>query len=149
MKLNFIFEESFLNIDFTENELERCCKKAAKLISADNKVSLGTVNFLFCNSKTIKDYNKKYLSHNYETDIITFEYNDKEENLVDSDMIISVKTVAKNAGFFKTNFKEELFRVIIHGILHLCGYKDKLVREKRMMRETENYYLKKLKFNAG
>jgi rRNA maturation RNase YbeY len=149
LNLNFIFKESFLNSDFTEIELKRCCKKASKLIASDNKIIFGTINFLFCNSKTIKDYNKKYLSRNYETDIITFEYKEIKENFVDSDIIISVNTVAKNAGFFKTNFKEELLRVIIHGILHLCGFKDKLVREKRTMRETENYYLNKLKLNAG
>jgi rRNA maturation RNase YbeY len=149
LELNFIFEESLLNKKITENNLKKNGRKIAKTISDDNNTRLGTLNFLFCNSKTIKSYNRKYLSHNYETDIITFEYKDKLTGIADSDIIISITTVKKNAEFYKTDFSEEFYRVIIHGILHLCGFKDKFKKDKDGMRQKENFYLKKLKLNAG
>ena len=149
MKLNFIFEEYFFDDDFSENELNKNCKKIVKLISDDENIEFGTLNILFCNTKTIKRYNQKYLFRNRETDIITFEYKEKSIKSIDSDIIISSGTVKKNAKYYKTGFKEELHRVVIHGILHLCGFKDKLKPEKILMRNKENYYLKKLKLNAG
>lgn len=149
MEINFIFEDKFLTDDLSEDLLLKNCKRIVKSISGYEKIYFGTLNIFFCNSKTIKRYNRKYLLHNYETDIITFEYKEKPNSFTDSDILISYEAVRKNSVNYKTNFNEELFRVIIHGLLHLSGYKDKLVKDKRIMTEKENFYLKKIKLYAG
>ncbi|MBN1634460.1 MAG: rRNA maturation RNase YbeY [Ignavibacteria bacterium] len=100
------------------------------------------LNLLFCGDDTIIEYNKKYLNHDYETDVITFRY---EDETIDSDMIISIDTVKRNAEKYGTDFTCELYRVIIHGVLHLCGYDDKEKSEKIKMRKKENKYLKLIK----
>lgn len=101
------------------------------------------VGFLFCSDDTIKDYNNKYLSHNYETDILTF-YDTDDDGKLESDIIISPDTVKHNSKRFKKDFSEELFRVILHGLLHLCGYDDKDVKNQKVMREREDHYLQKV-----
>ena len=75
------------------------------------------LNILFCGDKEITEYNRKYLGHDYETDIITFRYDD---DVIESDMIISLDTVKRNAGKYGAGFQTEIFRVIIHGVLHIC-----------------------------
>ena len=103
---------------------------------------MDVINILFCNDKTITEYNKKYLKHNYETDIITFKYN--EEDCVESDIIISMESVQRNSFTFKSTFLNELFRVVIHGILHLGGMEDSTKSQKLNMRKKENFYLKSI-----
>ncbi|HRE40890.1 MAG TPA: rRNA maturation RNase YbeY [Ignavibacteria bacterium] len=122
--------------------LKQRINKIVELLSDFEDFNIIELNFLFCSDKTITDYNKNYLKHNFATDIITFEYDEEEEIL--SDIIVSVETVKKNANDFKQEFKTELTRVIIHGILHLCGYKDKTNEQKKKMKQKENYYLKKV-----
>ena len=87
-------------------------------------------------------YNKKYLSHNYETDILTFYY-ENDVNSIDSDILISTDTVKRNSFKYDTGFEKELLRVVIHGILHLCGYNDETITQKNVMKKKENFYLKK------
>lgn len=148
MNLNLIFKEKFLNSKLTKNKLFKNCKKIVEVISSEEGKKFGIINILFCDTKTIKRYNKLYLSHNYETDIITFEYKDNDKDLTDSDIMISVTTVMKNAGFYDTDFENELYRVVIHGILHLCGFKDKFKKDKVVMTDKEDCYIKRLKLNA-
>lgn len=83
----------------------------------------------------------KYLNSNYLTDIITFDYT--EDTIISGDIMISIERVKDNAKTYKTTFHNELLRVIIHGILHLCGYKDKSSTEIKTMRKKENYYINK------
>ncbi len=103
----------------------------------------GVINFIFTSDKYLLEINKQYLSHNYFTDIITFNY--CEENIINGDIYISITTVKNNSKHFNVTFIEELHRVMIHGILHLLGYEDKTDEEKAKMREKENLYLEKFK----
>lgn len=100
------------------------------------------ISFNFCSDDYIIELNNNALKHNYYTDIITFELNYKNEN-IEGDIYISIDRVKENAKILKESFTNELHRVIIHGVLHLCGYKDKSSKESRKMREKEDYYLNK------
>ncbi len=98
------------------------------------------LNFVFCSDEYLLLLNKSHLDHNTYTDIITFPFSNEDEAVV-SDIYISVERVKKNAENFSQSFKNELHRVIFHGVLHLCGYRDKTLSEKKLMREKETYYL--------
>ena len=99
----------------------------------------GEINVIFTNDKTIHRLNKTYLSHDYFTDVIAFDYQEKGE--IAGDIYISIDTVKKNAKLYKCPFNVELQRVIVHGFLHLIGYRDKTEKEKKEMREKESVYL--------
>lgn len=103
----------------------------------------GEINYIFCNDQKILEVNKDYLNHDYFTDIITFDYS--ENPILSGDLYISLDTVFSNSKQFNTSYEEELARVIIHGILHLCGYKDKTETESNKMRKLENESLEILK----
>ena len=105
--------------------------------SFDFKV--GDINVVFCSDNYLLDINKQYLSHDYYTDIITFNY--CKDNNISGDLFISVDRVEENAVKSKTSFLLEINRVIVHGVLHLCGFNDKTPNEKREMRELENKFL--------
>jgi probable rRNA maturation factor len=111
-------------------------------IFTKEKYTLKELNFIFCNNREIKALNKRFLDHNYSTDILTFNFSKKKEAIV-SDIFISQEQVKLNAKEFKTSFKREIHRVILHGTLHLCGYNDKTTKEKESMRAKEDYYLDK------
>ena len=96
---------------------------------------------MFTNDKFLHELNRNYLSHDYYTDIITFELSEKNHPIV-SEVYISCERVRENAQIHNNGFKEELHRVIFHGILHLCGYKDKAKIQSKRMRGKENHYLK-------
>lgn len=102
----------------------------------------GNLCFIFCTNDFLLDINKKYLDHDYYTDVITFDYT--VDNIVSGDVFISVEQVDENARKYGVSFEYELSRVIYHGVLHLCGYKDKSEDEERTMREKEDFYLKTL-----
>jgi rRNA maturation RNase YbeY len=101
----------------------------------------GDISVVFCSDDYILSVNNQYLKHDYYTDIITFDY--CEGNIVSGDLLISIDRVKENASDRGELFIDELHRVIIHGILHLVGYKDKTEMESNQMREKENYYLQK------
>lgn len=103
---------------------------------------LVSLNFIFVRDRTILCMNSKYLSHNYPTDIITFDYT--SGTLISGDIYISFDTVYFNSQKFNTGLRNELHRVMIHGLLHLLGYKDKSSRQKSIMRKKEDYYLRLL-----
>lgn len=108
-------------------------------ISLENKQA-GDITVLFCSDEYILTINNQYLKHDYYTDIITFDY--CVENIISGDLIISIDRVKENSLDRGELFLDELHRVIIHGILHLLGYKDKSEAESKEMREKENFYLK-------
>lgn len=100
---------------------------------------LGDLSLIFCSDEHLLEMNKEYLQHDYYTDIITFDYS--EDSLVSGDLFISVDRVQDNADEFDVLFQDELHRVCIHGLLHLCGYKDKSDEDERIMRLKENEML--------
>lgn len=140
-EISITYEKKIFNSD-EKLFLSQRINKIIELLSDFEDFIITELNFLFCTDELITEYNKKFLKHDYATDIITFEYND-EDGLV-SDVIISTETVKKNSKVFRTNFWDELTRVIIHGLLHLCGYKDKTAKQLKMMRSRENFFLKKI-----
>lgn len=110
-----------------------------------NKVyTAGEINIILVSDQYLYELNQKYLNRNDYTDIITFDYN--EENIVNGDLVISLDRVEENANSFEISPEKELLRVIIHGILHLMGYKDGSNAEKGVMTEKENYYLQQFKY---
>lgn len=143
VKTNFIIETEFLK-DKTEIAVfKKKIKEYIKVLSNLEGLNYNTISFLFCNDSKIREYNKTYLSHDYETDILTF-YDTDDEGNAESDIIISTDTVEYNANRFKKSFSEELFRVILHGLLHLCGYDDKDKKNKLIMTAKEDEYLQKV-----
>ena len=104
--------------------------------------TLGDITFIFCSDAYLLEVNKQYLNHDYFTDIITFDY--VEGGVVSGDIFISCDRVKENAAEFKTGFDNELMRIVIHGVLHLLGYKDKSKKDKLMMTSKEDYYLNEL-----
>lgn len=99
----------------------------------------GDISVVFCSDDALLAINRQYLQHDYLTDIITFDYS--EGTVISGDLMISIDTVRSNAATYGVSFREELMRVIIHGILHLCGYGDKTPAEEKQMRALENKYL--------
>ena len=112
-------------------------------IHQENK-ELGEVNYIFCNDDYLLEKNIKYLKHNTLTDIISFDYT--LGNVISGDIFISIERVVDNAKELMIDFDDELHRVMIHGILHYCGYKDKIDADKSLMRSKEDYYLSLRKF---
>lgn len=108
-------------------------------------LSLDSLELNFISSSEIKDINKKYLSHDYSTDIITFNYSDSQKK-IDGEIFISIDDAKQNANKFKVSFIEEIGRLILHGILHLIGYDDLTPEERKKMKIIENRLLKKYKF---
>lgn len=123
---------------FQKRKITRWIKET---ITSEGK-TLGDISFIFCSDTYLLEVNKQYLNHDYFTDIITFDY--VEGNLISGDIFISCDRVKENAAEFKTGFDNELFRIIIHGVLHLLGYKDKSKKDKLLMTEKEDLYLKVL-----
>lgn len=102
----------------------------------NKKKKVGPINFVFCTDKHLLSLNKTYLQHNTLTDILTFDYT--AENCVSGDIFISIERVKYNSKQLNTTFKDEIHRVMIHGVLHLCGYSDKSPKEKTLMRKQED-----------
>ena len=97
---------------------------------------VGEVGYMFVNDEKILEINNEYLGHDYYTDVITFDYD--EGDVVNGDIVISLDTVRTNAEMFGKAYEDELYRVIIHGILHLCGLNDKGPGEREIMEKAEN-----------
>ena len=114
-----------------------------KAVAATYNRKIGEVGYLFVDDERILQANNEYLGHDYYTDIITFDYD--EGDIINGDIIISLDTVRSNAKKFGKTYDEELHRVIIHGILHLCGINDKGSGERELMEAAENRALELLK----
>ena len=114
-----------------------------KAVAATYGKRVGEIGYLFVDDEHILDVNKQYLGHDYYTDIITFDY--CEGDILNGDLVISLDTVRSNAELFGRPYEEELHRVIIHGVLHLCGLNDKGPGERELMEDAENRALALLK----
>ena len=114
-----------------------------KAVVASYKRRLGDIGYMFVDDEKILEVNREYLGHDYYTDIITFDYD--EDDVVSGDIVISLDTVRSNAELFGKEYDDELHRVIIHGILHLCGINDKGPGEREIMEAAENKALALLK----
>ena len=110
-----------------------------KAVAASYGKKIGEIAYIFVDDKKILDVNQQYLQHDYFTDIITFDY--CEGDVLSGDLFISIDTVKDNAIEYGTDFKDELNRVMVHGILHLIGYDDHCEEDIAEMRKTENSYL--------
>ena len=113
--------------------------KWLRLVAESEIRKIGNISIIFCSDNYILDVNQKYLNHDYFTDIITFDY--CEGDKLSGDLFISVDTVRDNAVEYGSDFKDELNRVMVHGILHLIGYDDHCEEDIKEMRAKENYYL--------
>lgn len=141
--INFFVEDVALKLQH-----KQVLKNWIKATAAEHGKKIGEINYVFCSDEYLLQINKEYLNHDYYTDIITFD-NSESVSVIDADIYISVDRVGENS---KNNllvdkgssFENELYRVMIHGILHLLGYKDKSKEEAIAMRKLEDECLKKL-----
>lgn len=111
----------------------------SQVISSENKQE-GDINYIFCDDDYLLEINRQYLDHDTLTDIISFDYS--ERNILQGDIFISIERVAENADDFDVPFDEELKRVMVHGVLHYCGYKDKSESDEQLMRQKEEDKMK-------
>jgi rRNA maturation RNase YbeY len=121
-------------------EINQNKKWLNQVISNESKRE-GDITYIFCDDDYLLEKNIRFLNHNTLTDVITFDY--CEGNSVSGDIFISIERVKENSEIFKVDFLTELNRVMVHGLLHLLGYKDKTEKESNLMRKKENYYLSK------
>ncbi len=132
--IDFVFE-SIHPINFNVDDIRNWI---LSVIKKENKIA-GDICFIFCSDDYLLEINRKYLKHDYYTDVISFDYSGQE--IVSGDIFISIERVMENAVEFSEIFEKETLRVIIHGVLHLIGFKDKSKRDKKEMTEKENTYL--------
>ncbi len=140
------------DISFFSEDIAYTLKEKAKVrewihsaIQAEGFKRVSELNFIFCSDEYLLDINKEYLNHDTYTDIVTFDSSEDEE-VIAGDIFISIERVRENAAKFKVPERDELHRVIIHGVMHLCGYLDKKKEEKERMTAKENEYLQKRDF---
>ncbi|QRE61606.1 rRNA maturation RNase YbeY [Flavobacterium psychrophilum] len=126
-------------IDFEIQEETSYTNWVSSVILSENK-SEGEINYIFCDDNYLLEINQQYLNHDTLTDIISFDYSLGDE--IHGDIYISIERVRENADDFKVPFEEELKRVMIHGVLHYCGYKDKSDADELLMRSKEDEKLK-------
>ncbi len=136
--MTHFFYEDIPSLDVDEKKINSWIN----LIISQNNCVAAEINYIFCSDDYILKINNQYLKHNYFTDIITFDY--CEDNKISGDVFISIDTVLSNSKTYHTSFSQELNRVIIHGILHLIGFKDKSESEAAEMRRQENIALQAL-----
>ena len=128
-------------VDLPELDFSKIDSWLREVASSYNR-QVGNLNYLFCDDEEILKVNRQFLSHDYYTDIITFDYSHK--NRVGGDIFISLDTVRSNARERNISYQEELYRVIVHGLLHLCGIDDKGPGEREIMEQNENKALETL-----
>ncbi len=134
---------SFFNQGNTfQPQAKTALRKWVNAIAARENCKIKEINYIFCSDEELVKINLHYLKHNTLTDIITFDYS--ENHILSADIFISTERVEENAAKYGVSFLNELHRVMIHGILHLCGYKDKKEEDKQQMREKENNALQLL-----
>lgn len=131
MKINFMTE----GVEMPDLDFEKI-KNWIVDVAREYGFDVAKLNYCFCNDAYILETNMKFLQHDYFTDIITFDYTSNDK--ISGDMVISLDTVASNAEGLGVSCNQELLRVIIHGVLHLCGINDKGPGEREIMEEAEN-----------
>ena len=113
-----------------------------KRVAEEEGYTLGDVTYIFCSSKVHRKMNIDFIGHDYFTDVITFDYSDlRGEGVVSGDIFIDVETVADNARIYGVTARQEMLRVVVHGVLHLCGQKDKDPEDEKEMHRKEDKYL--------
>ena len=137
MAITFNSEDTKFNISGSKRDVSAWVRAAV----AEEGFKVGEINVIFCSDPYLLEINRHYLHHDYFTDIITFDY--CENGVLSGDLFISVDTVKANSEEYQVMFHVELLRVIIHGVMHLAGYKDKTDPDAAKMRERENHYLTK------
>ena len=124
---------------FSFNEKKKLKEAVADLMESERR-PFETLDYIFCSDEYLLEINQNYLKHDDLTDIITFDLSDSPEN-IKGEIYVSVERVQDNSLLFNTSFRDELARVVFHGALHLCGYKDKSKKDQEVMRTKETEYL--------
>lgn len=125
------------DIDFTLKEKQKVRQWIAAVIKTEGFKRIGELNFIFCSDSYLLEINKQYLDHDTFTDIVTFDSSENQDTIA-GDIFISIDRIDDNATKFSVTQRDELHRVIIHGVLHLCGYLDKKKEDKDLMTQKEN-----------
>lgn len=133
--INFFNED----VDFTFKG-KLALKKWLKLVAESEGYKLKTLNYLFCSDEYLHKINVEYLDHDTYTDIITFD-NSEDEGNIEGDIFVSIERVRENAIELNSGFESEFKRVLVHGVLHLCGYDDHSDEDEAEMRRLENHYI--------
>lgn len=133
------------DIGFTLKEKQKVREWIGATIKAEGFKRVGELSFVLCSDAYLLEINKQYLDHDTFTDIVTFD-SSEDEDVIAGDIFISVERTTENAKKFNVSERDELHRVIIHGVLHLCGYYDKKKEDKTLMTEKEDFYLAKREF---
>ena len=143
---------SLRNIQFFTEEVDYTLKNKGIIrkwisdtITTEGFKKVQELSFIFCNDDYLLSINKQYLDHNTYTDIITFD-NSEDEDIISGDIFISLDRTKENASLFNVAEANELHRVMIHGVLHLCGYLDESKEDKKLMTEREDLYLSQLAY---
>ena len=134
--INYFFEE--ISPIVIDNQISVWLEN----IILDEDKKLGKIQYIFCDDEYLLQVNKEHLQHDYYTDVITFDY--VKGKKISGDIFVSLQRIEDNATSLSTDKEEELKRVLAHGVLHLCGYKDKTDSEQLLMTEKENFYLSKI-----
>lgn len=137
-KINCFYEE----VDFTLGNKKNIATWLAEVATAEG-TQIKEINYIFCSNEYLYRINIDYLNHDTYTDIITFDNSDQEE-ILEGDIFISIEFVKENADELNIPFEHELYRIMVHGLLHLIGYKDKHPDDKALMTSKEDFYLNKL-----
>lgn len=112
-----------------------------EVAKSEKGLRIDEINYIFCSSSKHRAMNIEFVGHDYFTDIITFDYSSLKEGYISGDIYIDVETVRDNARIYRTTFRREMQRVVVHGLLHLCGQKDKSPRSEKQMHAKEDKYL--------
>jgi len=126
--------------DFVLKQKQKVREWIYATIKAEGFRRVGELSFVFCSDAYLLEINKQYLNHDTYTDIVTFDSSEDEDE-ISGDIFISIERIQENAAKFAVAERDELHRVIAHGVLHLCGYYDKKKEDKALMTEKENFYL--------